>query len=135
RPTALLDDGGTVVMVGASSWPKKVNLRDEMQLWKFSGSRVQQSATWIPFKDDHQAFGKTLNSAVYEAIPVSGNRVLTHANNGRVVLWDIESRRPLWFARGSSEKTGVGVTADGRHMAFFDGSYLLVVDLTTSESL
>jgi hypothetical protein len=135
RPAALLDDGNTVVMLGAGSSHKKQDLRDKMQLWKFDGARVTQSASWFPYEKDSKAFGKTSNAAIYEAIPIPGNRLITHASSGRIVLWDIENREPIWFTRGSPEKTGVGITADGKHMAYFDGELLSVVDLSSNQPL
>ncbi|MEZ6089267.1 MAG: hypothetical protein R3C05_14790 [Pirellulaceae bacterium] len=61
--------------------------------------------------------------------------MITHSSNGRIVLWNIDTRQPIWSAKGSSEKTASAVSVDGKRVAFFDGTYLSVIDLATAKPL
>ncbi len=132
RPLALLDDGRSVLMVGASDERGGHETPDQLQVWQFNGKKVVRSDSWVPYPMDKEEWGKTQNAAVVSAVPVAANRLLTCSDKGHVVLWELADRRPLWHARLSGN-FALAPSTDRSLLAVFDDKAIMVLKTDTAE--
>jgi hypothetical protein len=52
RPPAVLNDGSSVLMVGASDERGGYETPDQLQVWKFNGKKLVRSPSWVPYVQD-----------------------------------------------------------------------------------
>ncbi|MHB8864608.1 MAG: SHD1 domain-containing protein, partial [Pirellulaceae bacterium] len=132
RPLTVLNDGKSVLMVGASDERGGYETSDQLQVWKVSGKKIVRSASWIPYPLDKEDWGKQKNAAVILAVPIREHLVLTCSDKGHVVLWELAARKPVWHAR-LSDNFALAPSIDRSLLAVFDGKAVMVVKTETAE--
>jgi hypothetical protein len=126
-PMCVLNDGTTVLMYGTSDERKGFETPDQIQLWRVNGKKVDRSATWIPFPNDTESWGKKSNGHLAYALSLPNNRLIMLSNSGHLVCVDAVSRKPYWHSRLSGN-FGVDATLDRRLLAVLDGHSVMLVD-------
>jgi hypothetical protein len=132
-PLCLLHDGATVLMQGTSDERKGFETPDMLQLWRVAGKKVNRTASWIPFPDEHESFGKKTNAAISEAISFPNNRLVILGNNGHMACVDSTSGKPYWHTRLSKDYA-ICPSNDNRWLVLVDGSAILIVDPQTGST-
>lgn len=133
KPLAVLDNGSTVLMVGSGDGRSSHEKHNELQLWKVKGKSIERSASWIPYADQPGRFGRTEMVRVMKAEVVSDDRVLLLGSNGRLALWNIVQREPIWFADMNDKNLAFSLSADRSLVAMFNDKSILVADPQTGE--
>jgi hypothetical protein len=138
RPLALLNDGQTVLMAGASDERAGLERPYELQLWRIDNGSVARSASWTPFQGEteERSFGRHEKShaAVSNAVPLTGPHVMLLSQQGHLAVVDIAARTPVWHAELGREFS-VDVTADRSLMAIMQGAAIMIVRAATGEVL
>jgi hypothetical protein len=135
RPLAVLNSGSDVLMVGAGDARDGYETKDQLQIWRFNGTKLARTASWVPYPNDKKDFGKQANANVVNAVPVRDNKLLTLSDKGHVALWDIATREPIWHARMSGNNFAMDVSADRKLVALVDDKTLMIVKIETAEIL
>ncbi len=133
RPLALLNDGSTILVAGAGR-DDDTDSPDKLQIWRLNGKKIVKSGVWIPHPKEHEAWGKKANAAIRHAYPVKEDLVLTHAEHGMLVLWQLPQRKPVWYAK-LGNNSAVAPNADRSLLAILDGTALMVVKSENGEVL
>lgn len=134
RPLAPLGDGGAVLMVGAGDDRGGFETPDQLQVWKLAGKKVTRSASWVPYPDEKEHFGKRQNAAVVQAQWLGAGRALTCSETGHVVVWDIANRVPIWHAR-LGNNFAVEPSVDRGLLAILDEKTVMIVRADDGEVL
>lgn len=138
RPLALLNDGQTVLMVGASDERGGLERPYELQLWRIDNTTVARSPSWIPFQNatEERSFGRreTTHAAVSSAVPLTGPHVMLLSDKGHLGVVDIAARTPVWHVELGRD-FAVDVTADRSLMAIAQGASIMIVRSATGEVL
>ncbi len=129
-PLCVLNDGTTIVMYGTGR--DGMETSEQIQLWKLNGKKVIRTATWIPFSEESESFGKKNNAAVAAAFPLIDNKAILLSDKGHLVCFDIFKRRPLWHSRLSGN-FAVDLSLDGSQLYVMDGHTIMQVDPLTGE--
>ncbi len=132
RPLAVLGDGSTVLMVGASDERGGHETPDQVQLWKISGRNVFRSPIWKPFPDDAEAWGKKTNGEILKAVAIDKSHVVLCSKNGHLAMFDIASRTPIWHMQ-LDRNFSVAESVDASLLAVFNGSMVHVIDTKTNK--
>ncbi len=132
RPLALLNDGTSVLMVGASDERGGYETPDQLQVWKFSGKKLVRSASWAPYEMDKEEWGKKQNAAVIWAVPFGDDALLTCSDKGHVALWNLAQRKPIWHGRLSGN-FAVAASTDRSLLAVLDDKTVMVVKTENAE--
>lgn len=136
RPIALLNSGSDVVMVGKSDGRRSEGeTKDQLQIWRFNGKKIERTGSWIPYPDDVKDFGKLRNGHVLIAEPVRKNRLLTMSDKGHLALWDIATRKPIWHARFNGQNFAMDVSMDRKLVALVNNTTIMVVNIDNAEIL
>ncbi len=135
RPIALLDNGASVLMVGASDERGGYETPDQLQVWRLQGKKIVRTPSWIPYPNDKEDWGKRQNAIVAAAEPITESTVLTLSDKGHVVLWDIFKREPIWHSRLNHNSFAMAVSLDRQLVALSDDKTLLVVNANSGEIL
>ena len=94
RPLALLNDGTSMLMVGASDERGGFETPDQLQIWKLSGKKLVRSASWTPYPMEKEEWGKQQNAAVVWAVASVDDKLFTLSDKGHLVLWNLSDRTP-----------------------------------------
>ncbi len=132
RPLALLNDGSSILMVGASDERGGYETADQLQVWKFSGKKLVRSASWVPFPMEKEAWGKRQNASVASAIPIKDNDVLMCSDAGHLTLINLEKRKPIWHAKLSGN-FAIAASTDRKLLALMDDKVVMVVQIEDAE--
>ncbi len=135
RPLAVLNSGSDVLMVGAGDDRKGYETKDQLQIWRFNGTKIARTPSWVPYPNDKKHFGKQSNADVVSAVPVQANKLLTLSDKGHVALWDIATREPIWHARMNDRNFGMSVSTDRNLVALVNDKTLMIVKIDTAEIL
>jgi hypothetical protein len=132
RPLAVLNDGASVLMVGAGDEHHEGETPDQLQIWRLSGKTVARSATWTPYVKEKEDFGKKKNAAVVCAIPARENLVLMCSDKGHLALWKLDVRKPVWHVQ-LSNNFAVAASTDRSLLAVVNDKTLMVVKTEDAE--
>ena len=130
RPLALMDDGSTIVM-GMSGR----EATGEIQLWRLKGRKIERTASWTPYPKTRKKFGRTGDAVIGSVFPVEGAKVITLTNGGNVALWNIYSRKPIWYANLNENNFGIDLSNDRKLLAVFNDKSVYVLNALTGETL
>ncbi|MFU7559167.1 SHD1 domain-containing protein [Roseiconus sp. JC912] len=131
-PLAVLQDGETVLMQGTGREREGYETGDQLQLWKFNGTKIARSGIWIPFPSEKKAFGKTVNAQVSQAFPIANNRIILLADNGHLACFDLGTLSPQWHFQ-LSQNRAITMTVDHQQMFVLNERRLLHVDPLTGD--
>ena len=126
-PLTVLSDGSTILMHGTGNERDRTETGDQLQLWRLQGRKVARSATWIPFPDDGESFGKRANGKVASATALADNKLVLVSDSRHIACFDAVTRQALWHAR-LSRNYATEFTTDRSQMFLFDDQTLLVID-------
>lgn len=134
RPLTLLNDGTSVLMVGAGDERGGFETPDQLQIWKLSGKKLVRSASWIPYPMEKEEWGKQQNAAVAWATAFGDDKLFTVSDKGHLVLWNLAERMPIWHARLGGN-FAVEESVDRSMLAMFDEKVIMVVKSEDGEIL
>ena len=134
RPLALLNNGTSVLMVGASDERGGFETPDQLQIWKLSGKKLVRSASWTPYPMEKEEWGKQQNAAVVWAVALGDDKLFTLSDKGHLVLWNLSDRTPIWHARLGGN-FAVEESVDRSMLAVFDEKVIMVVNSEDGEIL
>lgn len=135
RPLALLDNGSTVLMVGLGDDRGKNEKHNELQLWKVNGRTVDRSASWVPFATEPGRFGRNEPVRVMKAEVLSNSQVFMLGGNGRLALFDIFERKPIWYANMNQKNLDFELSSDRSLLAMFNEKTVLAAKPETGDIL
>ncbi|GAB5403696.1 MAG: hypothetical protein Aurels2KO_19270 [Aureliella sp.] len=135
RPIALLDSGSAVLMVGDGDGGKGFETKDTLQLWSVKGRRVERSGLWVPFTGTTRKFGRDVNTGVMNAQVLSGELVLMLGSNGRLALWNLPRREPIWFVDLNGNNLDYALSPDRSLLALYSDKTVAVVEPKTGNLL
>lgn len=135
RPLALLDSGAAVLMVGTSDDRKGYERASTLEVWSLKGKKIKRTASWIPFPNASERFGRTTNAEIFSAWVVNQDHVLTLSSNGFVTLWNIIGRNAIWHARLNPKNFAIDLSPDRSRLAIYDDRTVMIVDPMTSDVL
>ncbi len=135
RPIALLDSGSAVLMVGDGDGGKGFETKDTLQIWSVKGRRVERSGTWVPFTGTSKRFGRETNTEVMNAQVLSGDLVLMLGSNGRLALWSLPQREPVWFVDLNKNNLDYALSPDRSLLALYSDKTVAIVEPKTGNML
>ncbi len=135
RPLALLDDGSTVLMRGAGKNDGKYETPGQLQLWKLKGREIVRTPSWTPYPQARKQFGRVVDAVIGRAHPIESSLVLALNNSGRLVLWDVYRRKPIWYVKLNQKNFGFDLSTDRRLVAIFNDKTVLVAKAKSGEIL
>lgn len=129
-PYAILNDGITFVMNGASDGGGGYETRDQLQLWRLDGKKIIRTKSWIPFPNESESFGRKENGILASAFVMANNRLVLQSNHGRLVCVDALTLQPYWQTQLGREHS-VCANADRSLLGVADGHTILIIDPQT----
>jgi hypothetical protein len=109
--------------------------QNELQVWKINGKTVDRSASWVPYVSQPGRFGRSDLVRVMKAQNISNTQVLMLGSNGRLALWDIITREPIWYAEMNDKNLDYEVSLDRSLVALFNEKSVLVAEPLTGNIL
>lgn len=131
KPIALLDDGNSMLMVGAARRSDDGETGDMVQRWKLRSGRLRATPSWIPYPDENKSFGRTANSAVVSAGAIDDDMFYTISENGHLAVWNSDVGRPAWHLRMSERHFDVALSPAREMMAIVDEKAVSLVESKT----
>lgn len=119
-PMSIDDEGKQIAMRHAAFGHGNSEI---LEIWTLKGKAVQRRLSWVPYEDNWKP-NRDINLAVF----VDSTHLLTNSSNGKVALWDLSARKPVWHI----ETTGGAVpclSGDRKILAFCNGERVGLLDM------
>jgi hypothetical protein len=103
---------------------------EPVEVWSMGAGGPSSVATWVPYDDQKGQLDRTVKWAVW----LDSGRVLTLNGQGRLVVWEVATRRALAVLPIAQNCTP-GLSPDGRLLAFNTDKEVGIADLDQGEVL